>query len=113
MNELRENLYQQIGHERDTRTELEHRFEERFASTATRHDIALIADSAREAAEVSKKTQDDMVALSMGLRVFMTETEEKLEGKADSKALLQKAGWSEVRDLMGELSAHLSEKLHH
>jgi len=113
VNELRENLYQQIGHERDTRTELEHRCEERFTSTATRHDIALIADSAREAAEVSKKTQDEMVTLSMGLRVFMTETEEKLEGKADSKALLQKAGWSEVRDLMGELSAHLSEKLHH
>ena len=63
--------------------------------------------------QVSKKTQDDMVDLSMGLRVFMTETEEKLNSKADAKALLQKAGWTEVRDLMGELSAHMSEKLHH
>ena len=62
--------------------------------------------------QVSKKTQDEMVNMSMGLRVFMTETEEKLNSKADAKALLQKAGWTEVRDLMGELSAHLSEKLH-
>ena len=62
--------------------------------------------------QVSKKTQDEMVNMSMGLRVFMTETEEKLNGKPDAKALLQKAGWTEVRDLMGELSAHLSEKLH-
>jgi hypothetical protein len=53
-----------------------------------------------------------MVNMSMGLRVFMTETEEKLNRKSDAKALLQKAGWTEVRDLMGELSAHLSEKLH-
>ena len=51
--------------------------------------------------------------LSMGLRVFMTETDEKIKSKADSKSLLQKAGWTEVRDLMGELSAHMSEKLHH
>ena len=62
--------------------------------------------------QVSKKTQDEMVNMSMGLRVFMTETEEKLNRKSDAKALLQKAGWTEVRDLMGELSAHLSEKLH-
>lgn len=54
-----------------------------------------------------------MVDMSMGLRIFMTETEEKLKSKADAKALLQKAGWTEVRDLMGELNAHLSEKVHH
>ena len=58
---------------------------------------------AAEAKEVSKKTQDDMVQLSMGLRVFMTETDDKLSGKADAKALLHKAGWSEVRDLMVRL----------
>ena len=63
--------------------------------------------------QVSKKTQDEMIDMSMGLRVFMTVTEAKLSSKADAKALLQKAGWTEVRDLMGELSAHLSEKLHH
>ena len=63
--------------------------------------------------QLSKKTQEEMVSLSMGLRVYMTETDEKINQKADSKVLLQKAGWTEVRDLMGELSAHMSEKLHH
>jgi len=37
------------------------------------------------------------------LRVFISETEEKLGTKADAKALLQKAGWTEVRELMGEI----------
>jgi hypothetical protein len=63
--------------------------------------------------QVSKRTQDEMVDLSMGLSAFMSQIEDKLSSKADVKALLQKASWTEVRDLMADLSAHMGEKINH
>jgi len=54
-----------------------------------------------------------MVDLSMGLSAFMSQIEDKLSSKADVKALLQKASWTEVRDLMADLSAHMGEKIYH
>ena len=52
LNDLRASLNKQIGHERDSRTELEHRFEDRLLKCATHNDIALIADASGEAKEV-------------------------------------------------------------
>lgn len=68
LNDLRTSLQKQIGHERDSRVEHEHRVDSHLSETATHHDIALLADSAGEAKETSKKTQEDMVNLSLGLR---------------------------------------------
>ena len=108
---LRSSLNKQIGHERDARHEFERRIEHRFTETASHNDITLIANSACEAAELSKKSAKDLVDISSSLSRFIAETEDNLHKKADAKTLLQKAGWSEVRDLMRELSAHTNEKI--
>ena len=111
LDHLRSSLKKQIGHERDARHEFQRRIEHRFAETASHNDISVIADSAGEAAELSKKSAKDLVDISSSLSSFIAETEENLHKKADVKSLLQKAGWSEVRDLMCELSAHMNEKI--
>ena len=52
LEDLRTSMYKQIGHERDSRTELEHRVKARLEQAATHDDIARMADAAAEAKEV-------------------------------------------------------------
>jgi hypothetical protein len=52
LEDLRTSMYKQIGHERDSRTELEHRVKVRLEQAATHDDIARMADAAAEAKEV-------------------------------------------------------------
>lgn len=52
LEDLRISMYKQIGHERDSRSELEHRVQVRLEHTATHDDIARMADAASEAKEV-------------------------------------------------------------
>ena len=69
LDDLRASMYKQIGHERDSRTELEHRVQARLEETVTRDYVAEVTNAAAEAKEVPHDCVSKLLVVWEGPRI--------------------------------------------